>query len=225
MSAHLPYKEPSKEPSKKLSAELFFLYDTHCPWSYASTPLINEIKQAFPDITLHLWHTAFFDGSTNLKESELKEVEKLSNIRFSKNHRNALTENINSTLSANLMTWAQNKAPNFALPLLNSIQRAFFEQGNPLTTKADFDTIIEELKLSPPAKVFKSDKLSKDVAIQLEEIFALQGIINTEAIPALLLAIDDQLILLNHNYYLTEPKAIVEAVQLELTKHQSSPKK
>jgi len=206
--------------SKELSAELFFLYDTHCPWSFVTTQLVNEIHKAFPSITLHLWHTAFFDGSSTIKESELREVERLAEIDFSKNYQDAIKQNVDSTLSANLMTWAQNKAPNLALPLLNSIQKAHFEQGNTLTAKESFDKIIDELKLSPPAKVFKSDKLSKDASVQLEEIFALQEIINTEAIPALLLAIDDQLVLLNHNYYLIQPEAIVEAIKLELNQHQ-----
>ena len=209
--------------SKEASAELFFLYDTHCPWSYVATPLVNEIHNAFPDITLHLWHTAFFDGknesSIKVKESELKEVETLADIRFSNKYQEALKETKSSILSANLMTWALHKTPNLALPLLNAIQVAHFDQGNQLTSQTDFDEIINTLKLSPPAKVFKSDKLSKDTLIQLEEIFALQEIINTEAIPALLLAVGDQLILLNHNFYLTQPSAIVEAVQIELNKH------
>ena len=211
--------------SKELSAELFFLYDSHCPWSYAATPLINEISKSFPNITLNLWHNAFFDASTKIKAGDISAVEELTDIHFSDNYRNTITQNVDSILSANLMTWAMQKTPDLALSLLNNIQKAHFEQGNQLVTKPDFDEIIAALKLSPPAKVFKSDKLSKDASIQLEEIFALQEIINTQAIPALLLAIDDQLILLNHNYYLTEPKAIVEAVQLELDNHHYSPKK
>jgi len=211
--------------SKELSAELFFLYDSHCPWSYAATPLINEISKSFPNISLNLWHSAFFDGSTKIKAGDISAVEELTDIHFSDNYRNTIKQNVDSILSANLMTWAMQKTPDLALSLLNNIQKAHFEQGNQLVTKPDFDEIIAALKLSPPAKVFKSDKLSKDASIQLEEIFALQEIINTQAIPALLLAIDDQLILLNHNYYLTEPKAIVEAVQLELDNHHYSPKK
>lgn len=207
----------------QLSKELFFLYDTHCPWSYVATPLVNEISKAFPDMPLHLWHTAFFDGKSDssftTKANELKEVETLAGIQFPTTYQDALKQNKNSTLSANLMTWALHKTPNLALPLLNAIQKAHFEQGNPLTSQSDFDEIIETLKLSPPAKVFKSDKLSKDTLIQLEEVFSLQEIINTEAIPALLLAVDEQLILLNHNFYLTQPEAIVEAVQLEINKH------
>ena len=204
-------------------AQLFFLYDSHCPWSYVATKLVNEISNAFPDITLNLWHAAFFDGkngeATSIKVNEIKEVEKLANINFSSNYQDLLEQNKNSILSANLMTWAQHKTPNLALPLLNALQKAHFEQGNKLANQADLDEIISELKLSPPAKVFKSDKLSKDALMQLEEIYSLQEIINTEAIPALLLAVDDQLILLNHNFYLTQPKAIVEAIQLELNKY------
>lgn len=206
----------------RLSAQLFFLYDNHCPWSYAVTPLINEITTAFPDIELHLLHAAFFDGKNDNnaedKKTELNEVEKLTNIAFSTQYKKTLEQNANSTLSANLMTWAQNKTPSLSLALLNALQAAHFEQGNKLTKSSDFNDIITTLKISPPAKVFK-DKLNNDTLAQLEEIFSLQEIINTEAIPALLLAIDDQLILLNHNFYLTQPKAIIDAVQLELNKH------
>lgn len=202
-----------------MAAQLFFLYDSHCPWSYVTTPLVNGICTAFPEIELHLWHAAFFDGKNIGTTSEkIKEVERLADIRFSESYLKIIAHNKNSTLSANLMTWAQTKAPEFALPLLNALQKAHFEQGNELTKQGDLDTIINELKLSPPAKVFKSEKLTNDTLLQLEEIFSLQEIIQTEAIPALLLAVNDELILLKHNYYLTEPKAIVEAVQLELDK-------
>ncbi|MCI2283383.1 DsbA family protein [Colwellia sp. MSW7] len=207
----------------KVPAQLFFLYDSHCPWSYVATKLVNEIHNAFPDITLNLWHTAFFDGKhdepTQNKLNEIKAVEQQANIHFSSPYLKLLEQNKNSILAANLMTWAQHKTPNLALPLLNALQKAHFEQGNPITHPSELATTIADLKLSPPTKVFKSDKLSKDAMMQLEEIYALQDLINTEAIPALLLAIDDQLILLNHNFYLSEPKAIVEAVQLELNKY------
>ncbi|MBL4764322.1 MAG: DsbA family protein [Colwellia sp.] len=211
-----------------MPTQLFFLYDNHCPWSYVVTPLINEISKAFPEIELHLWHTAFFDGKSdsnaNRKSLELDKVEKLANISFSTAYQKTLEKNTNSTLSANLMTWAQNKTPDLALALLNALQQAHFEQGNNLATPSDFDDIIATLKISPPTKIFK-EKLNNDVLVQLEEIFALQELIETEAIPALLLAIDDELILLNHNFYLIEPKAIIDAVQLELNKHHLNSKK
>lgn len=207
-------------PAKDVPVQLFFLYDSHCPWSYVTTRLVNKINVAFPNITLHLWHTAFFDGTSTITDKELNEVEKLADMRFSQKYRNTLKQNKNATLAANIMTWALHKTPKLALPLLNALQQAHFEQANNLTTKADLDEIIKSLKLSPPAKIFNNEKLSKDTLAQIEEIFALQDIINTQAIPALLLAIDDQLILLNHNFYLAQTDAIVEAVQLELTKYQ-----
>jgi protein-disulfide isomerase-like protein with CxxC motif len=210
--------------TQNIPAQLFFLYDSHCPWSYVATKLVNEINQAFPSITLNLWHAAFFDGKNDEtksnKISEIKEVEKLADMRFSNDYQKLLEQSKSSILAANIMTWAQNKTPNLALPLLNALQKAHFEQGNKLANQEDLDSIIDELKLSPPAKVFKNDKLSKDALIQLEEIYSLQEIMNTEAIPALLLAVDDQLILLNHNFYLAQPSAIVEAVELELNKYQ-----
>lgn len=205
------------------SVQLFFIYDSHCPWSYAATPLVNEIHNAYPQITVNLWHSAFFSSlneiNTVISKQEITDVEKIANITFSKNYLAMLGQNKDSTLSANILTWAQLKTSNLALPLLNALQQAHFNDGNTFETQEDFDSIITELKLSPPAKVFKTNQLSKDAEEIVQEIYALQDIIETKAIPALLLAIDDNLVLLNHNFYLTQPKAIVEAVRLELEKY------
>ena len=205
------------------SVQLFFLYDSHCPWSFAATPLVNKIQQAYPEITLHLWHSALFsslnDVDTKFKENEIREVEQLADIKFPQSYFSSLAHNRDSTLAANIMAWAQLKNTQLALPLLNAIQTAHFTQGNNLESQQDLDEIIAQLKLSPPAKALKSKQLSKDAQELVQEVFALQDIIETQAIPALLLAIDDKLILLNHNFYLTQPSAIVEAVKLEIEKH------
>ena len=91
--------------TKDVPAQLFFLFDSHCPWSYVATRLINEINNAFPDITLNLWHTAFFDGKSNesakVRLAEIKEVEKLADIDFSNKYHNIIDTDKNSILSAN----------------------------------------------------------------------------------------------------------------------------
>ncbi|MGL1957940.1 MAG: DsbA family protein [Colwellia sp.] len=204
-----------------MATELFFLFDTHCPWSYATTSLVNEINKALPEVKLNLWHCAHFshNDETNIKAANIKEVTQLSSVEFSELYIEQLSQQKDSTLTANLMTWAQMKTPRLALPLLNALQHAHFHQGNELNNKASLADIIEELKLSPPAKVLKSDALSKDAEALIHEIYALQDIINTQAIPALLLAINDELILLNHNFYLKEPSAIIDAVKLEIQKY------
>ncbi len=202
-----------------MSTELFFIYDTHCPWSYAATPLINAISTALPDMHIHLWHNAYYDGDSAITTQEIKEVEKLSNVKFGDDYIENLSENKDSTLAANLMVWAENKTHSLALPLLNALQKAHFIHDNALSDKADLATIINELKLSPSAKALKYDKLTKDAEALVHEVFALQEIIDTKAIPAILLAIDDNLILLNHNFYLHDPEAIVEAVKIEIQQH------
>jgi protein-disulfide isomerase-like protein with CxxC motif len=204
-----------------MASELFFIYDTHCPWSYAATPLVTAIHQALPEVTLNLWHSAHFSSNneSRLTESQLEEISLLTDINFSDAYITNISTQKDSTLSANLMTWASNKTPLQALDLLTALQQAHFEQGCELTAQDDVSEIIGELKLSPPAKVFKEDKLSNDAMAQVEEVYALQEIIQTEAIPAILLAIDNELILLNHHLYLKEPQAIVESVILELNKY------
>ena len=203
-----------------MSTELFFLYDTHCPWSYATTPLVEAIHNDLPEIDINLWHCAHFCGEDESKvtKKQITEVKSLTNISCSPRYIEKLSQAKDSTLCANLMTWAANKTPKQALTLLKSLQKIHFEGANELTNEQDVADIISKLKLSPPSKVLKSDKLTNDAEAQVHEIFALQEIIATEAIPALLLAIDDQLILLNHNFYLDEPSAIVDAVKLEIEK-------
>ncbi len=205
-----------------MAAELFFIYDTHCPWSYATTPLVNAVSQSLPEVSINLWHCGYFsdgDGDSIISKRQLVQVKELSTVKFSPTYMDKLSQRKDSTLCSNLMTWAANKTPQKSLELLNKLQAAHFGTGNELHEPADLDTIVSDLKLSPPTKVFNNSKLSADAEAQIHEIYALQDIISTQAIPALLLAINDELILLNHNLYIGDPKAIVEAINLELSNH------
>lgn len=205
-----------------MAAELFFIYDSHCPWSYATTPLVNAVNQSLPEVALNLWHCAYFsdaDGENTITKQQITQVKELSSVNFSPEYMGKLSHGKDSTLCANLMTWAVGKTPEQALRLLNALQAAHFSAGNDLSEQANLENIIEEFKLSVPAKVFNKTKLTTDAAAQVHEIYALQEIIGTQAIPALLLAIDDELILLNHNFYLQEPNTIIDAIKLELNNH------
>ncbi len=203
-----------------MAAELFFIYDTHCPWSYATTPLVNAVKQSLPKLAINLWHCGYFsDADSAINKQQLSQVKALSTVKFSPTYIDNIVKGKDSTLCANLMTWAANKTPQQALKLLNTMQTAHFTDGNELTSIEELTEIINQLKLSPPSKVLNNKKLTNDAEAQIHEIYALQEIIETQAIPALLLAVNNDLILLNHNLYLSNPDAIVEAIQLELNKH------
>jgi protein-disulfide isomerase-like protein with CxxC motif len=199
-----------------MNAELFFIYDSHCPWSYAATPLINAIAATLPDVKLNLWHSARYEGDELINQHTLDAVNDDSDIAFSSSYLDKLSLEKDSTISANILAWTQSKSPQLVLPLLNAIQEQHFQQGNPLTSEHDFTDIIKTLKLSPPTKVFNNNKLAKDAEMTIHNILQLQEIIETSAIPALLLAVDDNLIMLNHNFYLKQPESIVEAIMLEL---------
>ena len=201
-----------------MATELFFIYDTHCPWSYATTALVNEITKAYPKIKVQLFHCAHYEGDEAISAEVLDAVTADSNMVFSKHYQQQLATNKDSTLAANLMAWTQNKAPHAVLALLNSLQEAHFQQGNELQSQAELDEIINQHKLSPPAKIFTREKLIKEAELAVHDITELQEIIGTSAFPALLLAHEDNLVLLNHNFYLNTPAAITEAVELELNR-------
>jgi len=199
-----------------MAAELFYIYDTHCPWSYVTTPLVNAIAKAFPTIKLHLWHSARYDGEEGITRSQIEVATSDSNTRFSQDYIDISSQPKDSTITANLMAWTQNKASHLSLKLLNALQEAHFNSGNELDSEEKLADIISQLKLSPPQKVFAIEKLTKEAEITLHDIEEFQGLMGTSAIPALLLAVEDNLVLLNHNLYLKKPQAIVEAVKLEL---------
>lgn len=204
------------------AAELFFIYDSHCPWSYATTPLVNAVNQSLPEVTLNLWHCAYFsdaDSNNIITKQQIAQVKDLSMVNFSPDYMSILSQRKDSTLCANLMTWAAEKTPQQALELLNALQTEHFSKGNELSDQDNLNDIVDKFKLSVPTKVFNKAKLTTDAAAQVHEIYALQEIIGTQAIPALLLAIDDDLILLNHNLYLQNPNDIIEAIKLELNRY------
>jgi putative protein-disulfide isomerase len=201
-----------------MSTELFFIYDTHCPWSFVTTSLVKEIANAYPNMTLNLWHCAHYEGDEKVSKKTIDDVEDHVGIEF--NHEYVKTLNIekDSTLSANLIGWVGQKVPHLTLELIEAIQKQHFQQGTPFTHESDFNQIVEELKLSPPAKVFKEGKIAKEAEFTLQEIYDFQELIGTKALPALLIAHNENLTLLNHNLYLQTPSAIIEAVELEIAK-------
>lgn len=200
-----------------MSTELFFIYDTHCPWSFATTALVKEIAKNCPNIGLNLWHCAHYEGDEKVSRKTIDAVEDDAGIEFSNEYLKSLSIDKDSTLSANLLGWVSQKVPHMTLELMQAIQKQHFEQGTAFTHESDFQTIIEDLKLSPPAKVFKEGKIAKEAEFILHEIAEFQEIIGTKAIPALLIAHNENLTLLNHNLYLLEPTAIIEAIEIEIT--------
>ncbi len=202
-----------------MSTELFFIYDTHCPWSFTATSLVKKIAEAYPNINLNLWHCAHYEGDEKVSQETIDSVEDDSGVQFNNEYLKTLNVDKDSTISANLLGWVSQKVPHLTLDLIQAIQQQHFEQGTAFTHQNDFVEIIERLKLSPPAKVFKEGKIAKEAEFTLQEIYDFQEFIGTKAIPALLLAHNENLTLLNHNLYLQEPSAIVEAIELELAKN------
>ncbi|MDN3651589.1 protein-disulfide isomerase [Thalassotalea ponticola] len=199
-----------------MNAELFFIYDSHNPWCYATSALVEQIHQAFADMPINLWHMAYYDGDTKVSKQQVKQVAEQSAAQFGGDYLDHSNEFQDSLMAANFMAWVNSKQPEQAVSILRGLQRQHFVDNNPFTDKYDFQALCQRFKLSPPGKVFKA-QLSKDAEWALAQIEEVQEVINTHAFPALLLAVDDNLVLLNHNLYLTKPEAIVEAVSLEMS--------
>jgi len=192
--------------------ELYFIYDSHCPWSYAATPLVNALSESFPDMEIHHWHCAHYDGSDAPGFLQIKKVEEQSQQEFGQEHIRFADSPKNSTLCANFMAWLQSKQPEKTLPVLNALQHEHFVEGNPFGCKNDFSRLISEFKLSPSNKVFK-EALSNEALYQRSDIQELQEFMQNTSFPALLLTHGDNAVLLDHARYLNKPKNIVKEVK------------
>ncbi|MEL0629973.1 protein-disulfide isomerase [Psychromonas aquatilis] len=198
-----------------MSSELYFIYDSHCPWSYAATPLVVALSEAFPEMEIHAWHCANYDGGNSVGFNTIKSVERESDVTFSQKYMRFVDSPKNSIISANLLTWLATKQSDKFLPVLQAMQHEHFVEGNSLGKKIDFFELSEELKLSIPNKVFK-EELSKDAMFVQSDISELQEFMGTAAFPALLLVHNDNAVLLNHAQYLSNPKSIVSDVSKQL---------
>ncbi|WP_282110500.1 DsbA family protein [Shewanella algicola] len=206
-----------------MTTELYFIFDSHCPWSYATTPLVNALQQAYPDMTIHLLHSAHYIGKDSAGEEQMQAAAKASGVKFGRDHIRYANSPKNSIKSANLMAWMQDKQANKQLSLLNALQTAHFVEGNPLNTKHDFTAIVEKLKLSPSNKVFK-DELSVDAENILEAIAEIQQMLGTTSFPVLVMTVNDNAIFIDHSQYLNNPQGVVAAVEQEIVAIQQ-PKK
>lgn len=198
-----------------MNSELYFIYDSHCPWSYAAMPLVVALDEAFPEMEVHALHCANYDGGNSVGFNTIKAVEKESDVEFSQEYVRFADSPKNSIICANLLTWIASKQPEKLLSVLQSLQHAHFVEGNSLGKKIDFTELAEALKLSIPNKVFK-EELSKDALYALSDISDLQELMGTVSFPALLLVHNDKAVLLNHAKYLSYPKNIVADVRKQL---------
>ena len=198
-----------------MSSELYFIYDSHCPWSYAATPLVVALDDAFPEIEVHAWHCANYDGGSSVGFNAIKSVEKESDVPFSQEYVRFADSPKNSIISANLLAWISTKQSDKLLTVLQALQHAHFVEGNSLGKKIDFTELAEDLKLSIPNKVFK-EELSKDALYVLSDINDLQEFMGTVSFSALLLVHNDNAVLLNHAQYIGDPESIVADVEKQL---------
>ena len=200
-----------------MTTQLYFVYDSHCPWSYACLPLVKAIAENYPDMELHIWHAAHYAGSDSPGAKQVSTVKSEANVKFSSAYEANITTKKDSYMSANVMAWLANKQPQHALTVLNAITKSHFIDNNDMNTREEFETLLSDLKLSPPNKVFKND-LSNDANQIIEDVGEIQELIGMRSFPIMLLAVNESAVLLDHSHYLKQPAKIVEAVAQELNK-------
>lgn len=198
-----------------MNSQIYFVYDSHCPWSYACLPLIKAIANSNLPIDIHYMHAAHYNGSDGPAKAQLKTVIADSNISFGAEYSAQVNQSKDATLMANTMAWLVNKQAKQALAALTALMDEHFQHNKSLANKDELVATLESLKLSPPGKIFK-DKLSADAMQIVEDVNEIQELIGMRSFPIMLLAMGDNAVLLDHSHYLKHPDKIVEAIKLEL---------
>ncbi|BAJ02181.1 protein disulfide-isomerase [Shewanella violacea] len=211
----LPLSDSETPITEDSSKDLYFIFDSHCPWSYAATPLVNALHEAYPEMNIHPLHSAHYNGTDSAGEEQMEDVARLTGLKFGRDHIRYVNSPKSSFKTANLMGWMQSKQPKKQLEVVNFLQRAHFVEGNPLDTKHDFNDVIEKFKLSPSNKVFK-DSLSSEAEFVLSDIAEIQEMIGTKAFPAMVIIIGEQGIFVDHSKYLSNPQGVVAEVEKEI---------
>ncbi|MCK8047015.1 protein-disulfide isomerase [Shewanella sp. 1CM18E] len=206
---------PANQTKHQDPLTLYFIYDSHCPWSYAATPVVAELINAFDFSDLHLLHCAHFNGSDAPKQAQIEQVSALSNIEFGDSYLAQSKKKASSVKVANFMSWVQSKQADKEFELLQAIQKQHFVDANPFETRDNFDKLINQYKLSPSNKVFK-DALSHEAESVLAGIAEIGEAIGTNAFPVLVMTSGDQAIFIDHSEHLAAPEGVVAAVREEL---------
>ncbi|MGS0680661.1 protein-disulfide isomerase [Shewanella sp. 125m-7] len=194
---------------------LYFIYDSHCPWSYATTPVVAELINAFDFAETHLLHCAHYNGKDAPKMAQVDQVRTLSPVTFGDAYLKQGSHKANSIKMANFMSWVQSKQADKEFELLQAMQQQHFVEGNALNSREDFDKIINQYKLSPSNKVFK-DAISHEAESVLAGIAEIGQAIGTSAFPVVVMTLGDEAIFIDHSLYLAKPEDVVAAVKQEL---------
>lgn len=195
-----------------MQGDLYFIYDLYCPWSYASTALLNRIKDKFTQLEIHLCPCDHYSGTDSVGYEQVQKVKMQTKVKFSSEYLRFVDSPKKSIVPMNFMTWVQEKQPKKALQILNELQKKHFIDGVIFGCKRDFNSLVEDFKLSPPNKVFQ-DKLTNEAQYSLCELQELQEFIGTNAFPALLLCVSDNAVLLDHAHYLKDESGMLKQIQ------------
>ncbi|ABZ76716.1 conserved hypothetical protein [Shewanella halifaxensis HAW-EB4] len=207
---------PANQPNiQNEPLALYFIYDSHCPWSYAATPVVAELINAFDFAETHLLHCAHYNGKDAPKMAQINQVRALSPVTFGDAYLKQAGNKANSFKTANFMSWVQSKQADKEFELLQALQQQHFVEANPLNYREDFDKIINQYKLSPSNKVFK-DTISHEAESVLAGIAEIGEAIGTSAFPVLVMTLGDEAIFIDHSQYLAKPEDVVAAANKEL---------
>lgn len=213
---------------------LIHCYDTLCVWSYAVTPLMDLVETTLSSELDTEWiHAALYTGprrprvSSSYKRQMLQSIEDIGRLNqrpfgeaFVTKVLNNDGHTIDSSLSANITYAARLKEKNRRIQLHKDLQKAFFQDGNPLTNLADVQGIMRlfrlKLEATDPGVLTKGAKETKEKADRyLKRISA-------HNVPVFLLEYEDRLETIPYGRFLKDNSNFPDYIRSMLSRIQRS---
>ncbi len=174
---------------------LIYVWDAYCGWCYGFSNSIRALHENHPEISLTLISGGLFVGERSLPIKEYphiseanQRISQLTGVEFDERYQKLLANGtflLDSEAAAIGFSALRSVAPDRALYLAASMQKAFYQDGKSLSDDETYQDIASSHYLDPDAVMerMKTKEVINDAYADFEKVHQLQ----VNSYPTLLL--------------------------------------
>ncbi|WP_144485360.1 DsbA family protein [Bacillus pumilus] len=179
---------------------LIYVWDAYCGWCYGFSNSIRSLHENHPEISLTLISGGLFVGERSLPIKEYphiseanQRISQLTGVEFGERYQKLLANGtflLDSEAAAIGFSALRSVAPDRALYLAASMQKAFYQDGKSLSDDETYQEIASSHHLDPDAVMerMKTKEVINDAYADFEKVHQLQ----VNSYPTLLLKKGDE---------------------------------
>ncbi|MBU8656603.1 DsbA family protein [Bacillus pumilus] len=179
---------------------LIYVWDAYCGWCYGFSNSIRTLHENHPDISLTLVSGGLFVGERSLPIKEYphiseanRRISQLTGVEFGERYQKLLANGtflLDSEAAAIGFSALRSFAPDRALYLASSMQKAFYQDGKSLSDEKTYREIAMVHQLDPEAVIERTK--TKETINDAYADFAKVQQLQVNSYPTLLLKKGDE---------------------------------